>query len=90
MFIGRLAGKRIFAWWVGGCKASLLWRMGSSTFRRCGSTWSSIGALADCEPQHLPWTSGVLALGLGERGRAPDRPFEMQLAMLSDGTAWRV
>ena len=88
--VEELAGKRIFAWWVGGCMASLQWQMGSSIFRRCEWTWSNIGALAGCEPQHLPWTFDGLALSREEMGKTLDRPSEIPLAMLSGGTAWKV
>jgi hypothetical protein len=73
-FTGGLAGKRIFAWWVGGCRAFLQWQMGSSIFHHCGWTWNSIGALAGCETRHCPWTFGGLALSLAGWGRIPGRP----------------
>lgn len=90
---GGLAGKRIFAWWVGGCRASLQWQMDSNIFHRCEWTWNNTGALAGCEPRHLPWISGGLALSLAGLGRNRDQSLlgaEKQLTMLNGEMALKV
>lgn len=74
LFDLRLAGKRIFAWWAGGCRHCLQRQMGSSTFHHSGWAWSSNGALAGYETRHRPWTSVEMALSQGEAGRTPIRP----------------